>query len=226
MGIGEDRRALPRPRMRSGFGVVVVAGLSVLIGACASATARATAVPTESPTTTPSPTATATATPRPTPTATVSPSPTASPPAIGDLCLVGRWTLTSLVITDTTTVPGATLTIAGEVGAVLTLGVDGTEIFDLTNSTPLSGSGGGHTISWLGRGVQRFLFYGERGSWAESGPPQTTVATNLVVDGARRPDLTSVKEPAYGSYTCSGSNLTMKVVTVNPPYAQTAVFKK
>jgi hypothetical protein len=114
--------------------------------------------------------------------------------------------------------------MTGQVGTVMTLAAEGTEIFDLTNSTPISGAGGGHTLSWLGRGVQRFAFRGQNGEWAESGAPQTATGTHLVIDGVSQPDFTSTAPPFSGSYACSGSELTMALVLSN--YSQTATFKK
>ena len=66
-------------------------------------------------------------TPSPTPLKTATPVPTASPVAIGDSCLIGKWTLTSLVMKDTASVPGTTLTFTGQVGHTyqfLALGTD------------------------------------------------------------------------------------------------------
>src|SRR5438094_9253713 len=102
-------------------------------------------------------------TPSPTPLKTATPVPTASPLAIGDSCLIGKWTLTSLVMTDTASVPGTTPTFTGQVGTVMTLGAEGTEVYDLTNSTPLVGPRAGHTVSWQAEGVQRFQCHGEGG---------------------------------------------------------------
>ena len=169
------------------------------------------------------PTATPTASPSPTPTPTATPAPTPSGLAIGDSCLVGRWTLTSLVMMDTVSLPGVTLAFTGQVGTVLTLGADGTEIYDLTNSTPLVGSGGGHTLTWQGQGVQRFQFHGEGGKWWESGPGQAATATHVVVDGVAQPDFTNVAPPVSGSYTCAGSNLKMTAVD---PVTMTQTFKR
>jgi len=162
-------------------------------------------------------------TPSPTPLKTATPVPTASPLAIGDSCLIGKWTLTSLVMTDTASVPGTTLTFTGQVGTVMTLGAEGTEVYDLTSSTPLVGSGGGHTFSWQGEGVQRFQFHGEAGEWWESGPGQTATATHVVVDGVAQPDFSNVGPPIAGSYTCSGSNLRMTAVD---PVDLTEIFRK
>ena len=132
--------------------------------------------------------------------------------------------MTNLVISDSTSFQGITMSMTGQLGTVMTLGADGTEIFDLTNSTRLSGAGGGHTVSWLGRGVQRFAFHGQGGQWAESGPPQIATGTDVLIDGVSQPDFTSEAPPFSGSYTCAGSNLTMALVL--PSYSQTATFKK
>ena len=144
--------------------------------------------------------------------------------AIGDPCLIGRWIMTNLLISDSTSFPGITMSMTGQVGTVMTLGAEGTEVFDLTNSTRLSGTGGGHSVSWLGRGVQRFGFQGQDGQWTESGPSQIATGTNVLVDGASQPDFTSEAPPFSGSYTCAGSNLTMAIDF--PNYSQTATFKK
>jgi hypothetical protein len=206
---------------------LLVAVIAVACGSSAATTAN------------PSPTlaALATLSPTPSPTqvvATLVANPSAKPtaaaatasalPAIGDPCLVGRWTLTNLVISDSISFPGITMSMTGQLGTVMTLGADGTEIFDLTNSAQLSGAGGGHTMSWLGRGVQRFAFYGQGGQWSESGPAQIATATNVIVDGVSQPDFTSEAPPFSGSYTCAGSNLTIAVDL--PSYSQTATFKK
>ena len=94
--------------------------------------------------------------------------------------------------------------------------------YDLTNSSPLVGLGGGHSLSWQGQGVQRFQFHGEGGQWQESGPGQTATATHVVIDGVARPDFTNVGPPIAGSYTCSASDLRM---TAADPVAVTQVFK-
>jgi hypothetical protein len=184
----------------------------------ATLTALATLSPTQSPQV--QPTLVASPSAKPTATANVG----VEVPAIGDPCLVGRWTLTNLVISDSISFPGVTMSMTGQLGTVMTLGAEGTEIFDLTNSARLSGAGGGHTMSWVGRGVQRFAFHGQGGQWTESGPAQIATATNVIVDGVSQPDFTSEAPPFYGSYTCAGSNLTIAVDL--PSYSQTATFKK
>ena len=126
-------------------------------------------------------------------------------------------------MTDTASVPGVTLTFTGQVGTVLTLGADGTEVYDLTDSTPLVGVGGGHSLSWQGQGVQRFQFHGDGGQWWESGPGQTATATRVVVDGVAKPDFTSVGAPTAGSYTCTATDLKM---TTLDPVQVTQIFRK
>ena len=213
--------------MKKSAAGLLVAVIAVACGSSAETTANpsatvaalATLSPTPSPTqVAATPTASASAR------ATATANPASVLPGIGDPCLVGRWTLTNLVISDSISFPGITMSMTGQLGTVMTLGADGTEIFDLTNSTRLSGAGGGHTMSWLGRGVQRFEFYGQGGQWTESGPPQIATATNVIVDGVSQPDFTSEAPPFSGSYTCAGSNLTIAVDL--PSYSQTATFKK
>jgi hypothetical protein len=206
---------------------VLLAVLAVACGSSpatpANATGTLTALATQPVSPTPSPTqfvATASPTPGAIATAVVA----VDPLAIADPCLVGRWMLTSLAVNDSISFPGFTMSMTGQVGTVMTLGADGTEIFDLTNSTRLNGVGGGHTMSWLGRGVQRFGFQGRGGQWTESGPPQIATAANVVVDGVSQPDFNSEAPPFSGSYTCAGSNLTMAIDL--PSYSQTATFKK
>lgn len=126
-------------------------------------------------------------------------------------------------MTDTASVPGVTLTFTGQAGTVMTLGADGTEVYDLTNSSKLVGVGGGHSLSWQGQGVQRFQIHGEGGQWSESGPGQLATATQVVVDGVAQPDFTSVGPPTAGSYTCSATELKMTAVD---PVAVTQVFRK
>lgn len=196
--------------------VAILSGLTACGGGTPSTAGRAA---TTSAAISPTPTAT----PSPIPTRTATAVPTATPLAIGDGCLVGRWTLTSLVMTDTASLPGVILTFTGQVGTVLTLAAEGTEVYDLTNSTPLIGVGGGHTVSWQGQGVQRFEFHGEGGRWWEAGSPQPATATHVVVDGAARPDFTSVSPPTSGSYTCSPSDLKM---TATDPVAVTQIFRR
>src|SRR5438094_10536686 len=162
-------------------------------------------------------------TPSPTPLKTATPVPTASPVAIGDSCLIGKWPLTRPVMKDTAAVPGTTLTFTGQVGTVMTLGAEGTEVYDLTGSTPLVGSGGGHTFSWQGEGVQRFQVHVEAGEWWESGPGQTATATHVVVDGVAQPDCWNRGPPTACSYTCSGS--TLRVTAVSPGDL-TEIFRK
>src|SRR5439155_1130906 len=78
-------------------------------------------------------------TPSPSPVRTSTPAPTVNALAIGDSCLGGRWTLWSLLMTGTASVPGVTLTVTGQLGTGMTLGAGGTEGDDLTNSTRRSG---------------------------------------------------------------------------------------
>ena len=106
-------------------------------------------------------------------------------------------------MTDTLTLPGVALTFTGQVGTVMTLAAEGTEVYDLTNSTKLVGVGGGHTLSWQGQGVQRFEFHGEAGRWWESGPGQPATATHVMIDGVTQPDFSNVAPPVSGTYTCS-----------------------
>ena len=210
--------------MRSTAGLLIVA-LAVACGSPPATTAKPIATLAALATQALSPTASptqfvATPTARAVATAVVA----VDPLAIGDPCLVGRWILTNLVIADSISFPGMTMSMTGQLGTVMTLGADATEVFDLTNSTRITGVGGGHTMSWLGRGVQRFGFQGQGGQWTESGPPQIATATNVVVDGVSQPDFNSEAPPFAGSYTCAGSNLTMAVDL--PNYSQTATFKK
>ncbi len=160
----------------------------------------------------------------PSPTAKAIATTAAEPLTIGDPCLIGRWIMTNVLISDSVSFPGITMSMTGMVGTVMTLGAEGTEVFDLTNSTRLSGTGGGHSVSWLGRGVQRFGFQGQGGQWTESGPSQISTGTSVLVDGVSQPDFTSEAPPFFGSYTCAGSNLTMAIDL--PNYSQTATFKK
>ena len=209
------------PVARLSRGVVALAVLAI---ACGTATSPNPRVPTEN--SVASAAQTAAPTPAPVPTTSPLASPilsTAKPLGIGDPCLVGRWTVVNLVMTDSVSFPGITMTFTGETGSVMTLTADGTETFDLTSSTPLIGSGGGHTISWQGQGVQHFGFHGEAGKWSESGPPQPATATQVMVDGQRQADFSNLGPPVAGSYTCTGSELTM-VVTAQ--VSQTARFKK
>ncbi len=204
-------------------GAAILGGLTACGGAATPApvgradSALPSAITPQTANPTPSPT------PSPSPVRTPTPAPTVNAIAIGDSCLVGRWTLMSLLMTDTASVPGVTLTFTGQLGTVMTLGAEGTEVYDLTNSTRLVGVGNGHTISWQGQGVQRFQFRGEGGQWWESGPGQLATATNVVLDGVTQPDFSSVGPPTAGSYTCSGSELRMTAVD---PVQVTQVFRK
>jgi hypothetical protein len=212
----------------SAAGLLIVA-LAVACGSAPTTDANRTATLAALATQPPSPTApptqfVATPTASPTARAVATAVVAVDPLAIGDPCLVGRWTLTNLTISDSVSLPGITMSMTGQLGTVMTLGADATEIFDLTNSTRMTGVGGGHTMSWLGRGVQRFGFQGQGGQWTESGPSQIATATNVVVDGVSQPDFNSEAPPFAGSYTCAGSNLTMAIDL--PNYSQTATFKK
>jgi hypothetical protein len=209
--------------MRSGPSGLVAAVAAIAILGGLAACGGATATPTRAEPSRSGAVANQTIPATPAPARTATPAPTPSPLAIGDACLVGRWTLTSLVMTDTASLPGVVLTFTGQVGTMLTLGADGTEVYDLTNSTQLVGSGGGHTVSWQGQGVQRFYFHGEGGQWFESGPGQAATATHVVVDGAARPDFTNVAPPVSGTYTCSASNLKMTAVD---PVAVSQSFRR
>src|SRR6266513_2106792 len=213
----------PRHLIAAIAGVALLGGLTACGGAATPApvgradSALPSAITPQTASPTPIPT------PSPSPTRTATPAPTASPLAIGDSCLVGRWTLMSLLMTDTASVAGITLTFTGQLGTVMTLAAEGTEVYDLTNSTRLVGVGNGHSISWQGQGVQRFQFHGEGGDWWESGPGQIATATQVIFDGAAQPDFSSVGPPMAGSYTCAGSELRM---TAADPVAVTQVFRK
>src|SRR5207245_10818475 len=142
-------------------GAAILSGLTACGGAAAPApvgradSALPSAMTPQTANPTPSPT------PSPSPVRTPTPAPTVNALAIGDSCLVGRWTLMSLLMTDTASVPGVTLTFTGQLGTVMTVGVEGTEVEDLTNPTGLGRAGNGHAISGRGKGVHRDECRGE-----------------------------------------------------------------
>jgi hypothetical protein len=163
------------------------------------------------------------------PTSTVAPSATATPTAtllaIGDPCVVGRWTGTTRSYVDTSTVPGATITISGAAGFVFTLTAAGNETDDPSNAAPYSGSGGGHTLSFVLRGTEQFTFHAMAGQWVDSGGSGQFTFTNYVLDGVHEPNSTAPPDPAPGSgtYSCSGSTLTLVETT---PYPSTSNYTK
>src|SRR5207245_8426770 len=124
-------------------GAAILSGLTACGGAATPApvgradSALPSAITPQTANPTPSPT------PSPSPVRTPTPAPTVNAIAIGDSCLVGRWTLMSLLMTDTASVAGATLTFTGQLAPLMTLGADGTEVYDLANPPPLVGGGKG-----------------------------------------------------------------------------------
>lgn len=142
---------------------------------------------------------------------------------IGDACLVGRWTSTSLQQSDSVTFPGISMAVTGGDGALITFSADGTETDDWTGAAPITGSGGGHKYTFTVRGVAHYKLRAHGDHWTESGPTQQLMESHFVVDGAPKPDQVVQVPPGSGTYTCSGSELTF--VTVSPQSA-TETLKK
>src|SRR5438477_12896774 len=67
-------------------------------------------------------TANPTPTPSPSPIRTATPAPTVNALAIGDSCLVGRWRLMILRMTDSASVPGVGLALTGQLGMGVSVG--------------------------------------------------------------------------------------------------------
>lgn len=155
------------------------------------------------------------------PAATPTPSP--SPLAIGDPCVIGRWTQTTSQVPNTTTFPGATLQITGGAGAVFTLTADGSETADFSNSAMYVGSGGGHTLRYQLRGTDQYTLHADAGKWAENGSGQSIMTIKYVLDGVAQPDGVGPAPPSSNTYTCTSSQLTLVGI---PPYPGTVTYTK
>ena len=108
---------------------------------------------------------------------------------------------------------------------MFTLTAAGNETDDPSSAAPYSGSGGGHTLSFVLRGTEQFTFHAMAGQWVDSGGSGQFTFTNYVLDGVHEPNSTAPPDPAPGSgtYSCSGSTLTLVETT---PYPSTSNYTK
>jgi hypothetical protein len=148
----------------------------------------------------------------------------ASAPAIGDQCLVGSWTATSYqaIFPAGAIVLDVAMSVSGGEGLMVTYSADGTEIDDYSHGAPLKASGGSHTAQFELRGLAHFKMRAKDNSWTQSGPDQS-LAENIVIDSGPEVQDTNTFPGGHGTYTCSGSDLTM---VARSPVASTQTLKK
>ena len=135
------------------------------------------------------------------------PKTAASPPPIGDACLVGTWTLQQDVNSGGYTLNNAPVSVSGLRGATVTFSRDGTEARVFDGSDPLVGTVGGHELSIKIGGSLQFSIHASKGEYVETGA-QTALPTSATLDG-QPIQYHSSYEPDSGTYQCSSSALTM-----------------
>jgi hypothetical protein len=134
-------------------------------------------------------------------------TPTPSPLAIGDPCVVGRWTSTNSEFAGKGA-GGAVLQYTGGAGVVVNFNADGSETGDYSNSAALVGVGPGHSTSYQVRGSERFTYHMDLGKWTRTGPLPTVSVVNRMVDGVAQADAAGVPIPlGSGTYTCTSTQL-------------------
>ncbi len=147
---------------------------------------------------------------------------TVSSPGIGDQCLVGSWTQTGFQGAFDGLVSGVTMSVKGGVGVTLTYTAGGAETDDYSSSAPFTASGGGHTAQFTLRGVDHFTIQAKDNRWTQLGPDQS-LAISIVIDGGPQVHDTDTFPGGHGTYTCSGSDLT---VVAESPVATTQTLKR
>lgn len=131
-----------------------------------------------------------------------------SPPAVGDTCVVGTWTLASEQNVSGYTWKSAPVSVSGLAGAKLTItsAGDEKEVFDA--SEPLQGTvADGSILRITIRGSYDFRIKAVAGKYTETGTA-TQLPTTATLSGAPV-NYHSSYEPGNGTYTCSGGSLTM-----------------
>jgi len=131
-----------------------------------------------------------------------------SPPAVGDACLVGNWSLDQEVSPSGWLYANTPVSVAGLRGARLTLGADGTETEAFAGSSPLVGAlADGRVLSITIRGSFTFHLHSDGNQYVESGAV-TTMSVAATINGAVIPDYHGSYSPGTGTYSCSQRTLT------------------
>ena len=131
-----------------------------------------------------------------------------SPPAVGDACIVGTWTLSSEQNVSGYTWNTAPVSVSGLAGAQLTITAAGDEKQVFDGSQPLEGTtAGGSVLRITIRGAFDFRIKADAGKYTETGA-KVQLPTTATLNG-QPVDYHSAYEPGRGTYTCSGGNLTM-----------------
>ena len=127
-------------------------------------------------------------------------------PAIGDICLVGKWTLQNDVSPTGYTVHNTPVPVSGLRGATITFQLDGTETRDFTGSEPLVGDYQGSQLVIKISGSVQFTIHASDGNFVESGT-KTSLPTTATLGGDPI-DYGSTYRPGYGQYQCIAGQLT------------------
>jgi hypothetical protein len=130
------------------------------------------------------------------------------PPAVGDACLVGTWTLQSEQNKSGYSFNSESLAVAGLAGATLTITSAGEEKENFDSSQPLEGTlADGRRLRITIRGSFDFHIKAGGGKYTETGSA-TDLPTTATVDG-QPVNYHSSYAPGHGTYTCAGGSLTM-----------------
>ena len=132
----------------------------------------------------------------------------ASPPAVGDRCLVGTWTLVEETNRHGYSFNTVPLPVSGLAGSTLTITSAGEEKEVFDGSQPLVGtlSDGRKLVITIG-GSTAFHIRGDGHKYTESGA-KTDLPTTATLDG-QPASYHSSYSPGTGTYQCSSSSLTL-----------------
>lgn len=136
------------------------------------------------------------------------PTRVSSSPAIGDACLIGKWTLEHEVNLSGWSYSSIPISVTGLAGARLTLGADGTETESFAGSEPLVGTlADGRVLSITLGGSFTFHLQADGGKYTETGT-DTALPVTATLSGVAISDYHGSYQPGTGTYQCSQQNLT------------------
>ena len=130
----------------------------------------------------------------------------ASPPPIGDTCLIGRWVETRQSAPGNWTVSDQVVAVTGLAGLVITFTADGMETDDLSGTQPLVGDYQGHQVKFLERGLVRFHVHAD-GSTLSQAAAGGSASVKFYYDGVYQPSGFITYSPGTYSYSCTSRAL-------------------
>ena len=129
-------------------------------------------------------------------------------PAVGDACLVGRWTLEHEVNQSGWTYSNVPVEVSGLAGAQLTIAAGGTESESFAGSEPLSGTlADGRVLSITLGGSFTFHLRADGHRYEETGT-ETVLPVTATLSGVPIPGYHGAYAPGMGTYACSQRSLT------------------